>query len=429
MDSEQFPPAAPMKERGSRRGKSRSFRLGLLSLAGVLILMALFARGYLPRVEKQRELFAAVRASSNARPRVSVAAVRRSPVSTDLVLPGDIQAIDETPIYARADGYLRRRLVDIGDRVEAGQLLAEIETPELDQQIRQARASLEQLRAALLQARANLTQARANLQLAEITLKRWKSLVEQGVLSAQAGDEKQSAYDARLADVGAGEANIKAAEANIQAGEANLQRLLELKSFQKVTAPFSGVITTRNVDTGVLITAGSGSNNPPMFRLAQIGTLRIYVNAPQTYVSSIHPGQAAQVLVQEFPRRSFAGKVVRTANALDEKSHTLLTEVQVANSDYALLPGMYSQVRFALARASPSWRVPGEALVIRPDGVYVALVRNDRTLHYQKVTLGRDYGTEVEVPTGLRGDERVVLNPADDLAEGMVVEAASPAAK
>lgn len=413
----------------SERGKSRTLRLGLLGLAAVLILMALFARGYLPRAQRQAELLASVKELTSARPRVSVAAVRRAPVTSELLLPGDIQAIDETPVYARADGYLRRRLVDIGDRVEAGQLLAEIETPELDQQIRQARASLDQLRAALVQARANLAQARANLQLAEVTLKRWKALVEQGVLSAQDGDEKQSAYDARLADVGAGEANIKAAEANIQAGEANLQRLLELKSFQKVTAPFRGVITARNVDTGALITAGSSTSNRPMFRIAQIGTLRIYVDVPQTYVPSIQPGQAAQVLVQEFPRRSFAGKVARTANALDEKSHTLRTEVQAPNSDYALLPGMYSQVRFVLGQAHPPWRVPAEALVIRPDGVYVAVVRSDGSLHYQKVTLGRDYGTEVEVPTGLRGDERVVLNPTDDLAEGMAVEAASAPGK
>jgi RND family efflux transporter MFP subunit len=413
----------------SEGGKSRTLRLGLLGLAAVLVLMALFAKGYLPRVHRQAELVAAVRELSSARPRVSVAAVRPSPATSEMVLPGDIQAIDETPVYARADGYLRRRLVDIGDRVSAAQLLAEIETPELDQQIRQARATLDQLRAALLQARASLAQARANLQLAEVTLKRWKALVQQGVLSAQVGDEKQSAYEARQADVSAGEANVKAAEANIQAGEANLQRLLELKAFQRVSAPFAGVITARNVDTGTLISAGSSTSNRPLYRLAQIATLRIWVDVPQTFVPSIQPGQAAQVMVQEFPGRTFPGKVVRTANALDEKAHTLRTEVQVDNRDSALLPGMYSQVRFVLARAHPLWRVPAEALVIRPDGVYVAAVRGDATVHYQKLTLGRDYGTEVEVPTGLRGDERVVLNPADDLQEGMAVEAAAAPGK
>jgi RND family efflux transporter MFP subunit len=435
MESKQRQPL--LEEAKPEAGKRRkTARLGLLGLGSVAALMAIFALGYLPRLERQKQLYAAVETSNIAHPAVTVTAVRRSEASTDLLLPGNIQAIDETTIYARADGYLRRRLVDIGDRVEERQLLAEIETPELDQQIRQARASLEQARASLEQARAALkqseagaVQAQANLELADVTARRWKSLVQEGVLSQQDGDEKRSAFEARKADleaaqagVNAARANVNAAQANVQASEANLQRLAELQSFQKVVAPFDGVITARNIDVGSLITAGSGSSTKPLFSIAQIGRLRIYVNLPQTFVPSIQPGQPAEVIVQEFPGRAFPGKVTRTANSLDEKSHTLLTEVQVANPDHKLLPGMYAQVKFVLDRPSPPVLAPAEALVVRSDGNYVAVVRPDRTLHFQRVEIGRDYGTQIEITSGLAEGASVVVNPTDDLQEGSQVE-------
>jgi RND family efflux transporter MFP subunit len=417
MDSKQAP---PLPDRPVRSGGVRTARLGFIGLVVVLAMVALFALGYMPKVQRSRELNTAANEAGSARPRVTAVQVRQPAASSELVLPGNTQAIDEVPIHARAEGYLRRRLVDIGDRVKAGQLLAEIETPELDQQISQAQAAAEQARATLAQTQAKLVQSRADLRLADLTLKRWKALVDKGVLARQAGDEKQSDFDAHTADVNAQEANVRAAEANVRAAEANIQRLTEIKGFQRVSAPFAGVITERNVDAGALI-SGGGNSGKPLFTLAQIGVLRIFVDAPQAYVPFIQPGQMAQVLVQEYPARSFNGKVVRTSSALDQKSHTLLTEVQVANSDWKLLPGMYAQVKFTLRRASPALLIPAEALVIRANGPQVVLLHGG-VIHYQRVSVGRDYGTEVEVLSGLTGEERVIINPTDELKEGVAVD-------
>jgi RND family efflux transporter MFP subunit len=312
--------------------------------------------------------------------------------------------------------------VDIGDRVRAGQLLAEIESPEVDQEYGQAQAALAQARAALGQKRAALAQATANMKLAEATNARWKRLVTKGVLSRQEGDEKETIYAARQADVEAARADIAAAEANIGSHEANVRRLQELRGFQKLTAPFEGVVTARNGDTGDLITAGSGSSVREIYKLAQLGTLRIFINVPQPQVPSVKPGQPARVTVQEYPGRVFAGKVERTSNALDPNSRTLLTEVQVANPDRSLLPGMYAQVEFVAAIAHPGYLVPATVLVVRGDGSHtVATVGPDNKAHYRKLTLGRDFGADTEVLAGLEGEERMIVNPADDLAEGAPV--------
>jgi RND family efflux transporter MFP subunit len=238
-----------------------------------------------------------------------------------VVLPGNIQAIEETPIYARANGYLRRRLVDIGDQVRGGQLLAEIETPELDQQ--------------LMQARANLQQARATLELARIMAERWDELERRERVARQEADQQRSA-------LAVSQATFNAAQATVNAQEANVRQLETMQSFRRVTAPFDGIITARHVEAGALITAGSNTTTPQLFTVARIDTLRIYVNVPQPIVPSMQPGQTAQVLVQEFPQRSFTGQVIRTANALDPASRTLLTEVQLSNRDATLLPGMYT---------------------------------------------------------------------------------------
>lgn len=412
-----------LEHTGAAGGRRRTARAGLLGLGIVIILVALFAIGLMPRLEKRKRIAEAAELATETRPRVNVAQVRQSPATDEVMLPGSLQAIDETSILARADGYLRRRLVDIGDRVTPGQLLAEIETPELEQQIRQARAAAQQNRAALGQAQAKLAQTKADLQLAGVTAKRYDVLVQKGVLARQSGDEKQSAYEARLADVNAAEASIKAADANVLAADANVQRLLELQAFQRVTAPFAGVITARNVDVGTLIAAGGSASNRPMFTLARIDRLRVFVDVPQTYVPSVKAGLSADLLLQEFPKRAFPAKVVRTANSLDQKSHTLLTELQVPNPAGTLLPGMYAQVRFALHRAASPLIVRSEALLLRPDGPQVLVVNGSGIVRYQKVILGRDYGTEVEISSGLQGDERVILNPRDDLRDGAAVEA------
>jgi RND family efflux transporter MFP subunit len=398
-------------------------RFGLLGLVLVFILIGLFAAGYLPRRKRQAELAAGASEAAARNRHVNVVAVHRSALTADTTLPGSIQAIDETPIYARADGYLTRRLVDIGDRVRAGQLLAEIESPELDQQIRQARAAIDESQASVLRARANLAQAQANLKLADLSLKRWSVLVAKGVLSKQEGDQKQSDYDAQVANVRAAEAAITAADSAVRSSQANLQRLLELKGFCHVTAPFAGVITARNVDVGALITSGSSTSARQLFNLAQIDRLRIFVNVPQSFAPSVHVGETAEVAIQELPGKVSHGAVTRTANSLDQASHTLLTEVQVANPLHQLLPGMYAQVSFVLARPTPPLMIPSDALIVHRDGSYALTVGEDSAVHYHKVTLGRDYGASVEIASGLSGGEYIIVSPTDDLKEGQTVDA------
>jgi RND family efflux transporter MFP subunit len=405
------------KGRGARR-------FGVLALAAVLVFAGLFAVGYLPRARQQQVFASEERQADAAHRQVTITPARVSDRGSELTLPGTTQPIDETPIWARADGYLKQRLIDIGDRVAQGQLLAEIESPELDQQIRQARATLELSRASLEKARASLVQSQANQQLSSVTAGRWSTLVDRGVLSRQDGDQKQTDLAAKTADVNAARATVHVAEADVQSGEANLQRLREMQGFRRITAPFPGVITERNVDTGSLIAAGGG-NNRPMFNLARIDRLRIWVSVPQTYVPSLRIGQKAAVTLAEFPGREFTGLVTRTADSLDEKTHTLLAEIQVGNDDRKLLPGMYVQVKFVLARVQPPLLAPAEAISIRPDGVHIFTVDGERKVRDHKVQVGRDYGNAVEVIAGLQRGDSVIVNPADDLREGETVETAA----
>ncbi len=401
--------------------RPRTRHYGLVGLLLVIALAALFIAGYLPRRNRMAALAAEARVDAASRRIVHVVAVRRSSATTDTTLPGNIQAMDETPIYARADGYIRRRIADIGDRVNAGALLAEIEMPELDQQIRQARAAIQQSQAAALRARATQAQAEANLKLAEVSLKRWQPLVSKGVLPQQEGDQKQADFDAQQANVRAAAATVAAADSDVQASEANLQRLVELKGFSRVTAPFAGVITARNVDTGTLISAGASTTTRQLFNLAQIDRLRIYINVPQAFASAVRVGQSADVSVQERQGRVFKGSVTRTANSLDERTRTLLTEVQVANGSRQLLPGMYAQVKLVLSRVAPPLLIPADTLLVRADGNYVVVVPENGAIRYRKVSLGRDYGRDVEINAGLSGDERLIENPTDDLKDGDVV--------
>jgi RND family efflux transporter MFP subunit len=234
-------------------------------------------------------------------------------------------------------------------------------------------------------------------------------------------DERRSQYDAARASTDAAQANVDATRANLAASAANLQRLRALESFKKVVAPYRGIVTARTVDRGALITAGSGGASVPLFRIAQIDTLRIFVNVPQTFVRSIAPGQEARIVVREFPGRAFAGKVSRDASALDPASRTLLTEVLVPNTDLTLKPGMYALVNFSVVGPDPPVLIPATALVIRGEGPQVVVVRQDNTAHYQKVELGRDLGPSVEVVSGLSGDERLIVNIPDGLKEGITV--------
>ena len=304
----------------------------------------------------------------------------------------------EAPVLARSTGYIKDRLVDIGDRVKAGQLLAEIEAPELDQQVEQAQASLNQARAALDQSVANSDQGKSNLDLARITARRYGNLAAQGVVSKQENDQYQAAYQSQQAGLDALGKAIAASKSAVASSEANLQRLREMQAYKQVRAPFEGVITVRNIDTGALITAGSTL----LYRIAQIGMLRTYVNVPQAYSDAVKVGQTARLSVANLPGRVFLGRVGRTASALDPTSRTLLVEVQVPNTSGDLLPGMYADVDLNIPVLDPPISLPADALVVRSDGTQVAVMRPDGTVHFQKIEIAADYGDHLDLASGLR---------------------------
>lgn len=400
---------------------------GFTIVAAVLALLgALFLAGYWPRLSRSRQLAAPAQGGQRSLPVAIVVPVREAPKEVTIRLPGNIQAEMETPLFARADGYIKRRLADIGDRVRAGQLLAEIDSPELEQQIRETGASLQRSKAALKQAEAVLAQARANLALAEATAQRWETLVRKGVVSRQDGDEKQAAWKARAADAAAAEANVQAARDNIAAAEAALQRLLELQAFRQVRAPFAGVITARNIDVGTLVSAGSGAAVRELYRLAQIGMLRVFVNVPQSEAPFIRPGLACTIEVEEYRGRRFAGRVTRTASALDPAARTLLTEVQTPNPESILLPGMYATVNFRVRRPNPPLLIPAAAYRNTDQGPVVAVLGEGATVHIVSVRLGRDYGAQIEVLEGLEAGQKVITNPNDEIREGTRVRPVAP---
>jgi len=413
----------------------RRLRVTWLAVVMLIGFIGLVGAGTLPRVRRHQELEAAARGVKDGVPVLNVILpVRGKPVA-EFTLPGTIQAIQETAIYARSDGYLTRRLVDIGDRVVGGQVLAEIDTPELDQQLYQAKATLAQARAARAQTAAGLEQARsalvhiqAQLEYNGTNLSRWRTLKERELVAQQDVDDRQVLVTTAQADVKAAQANIvaleasvAAADANVVSNQANVQRLLEMQSFQKIRAPFAGIITVRNVDNGALISSGSATSNTPLFRMAQIDSLRIYVSVPQTFVTDVKPGLTAELVVREFPQRVFPGRVVSTAGALDPASRTLLTEVRIQNEGEVLRPGMYTDVRFQLTRAAPPLVIPSSALIIRSGPPRVAIVGADGKVRFPVVQLGRDFGTTVEVVGGLSERDRLLVTPPDTLQEGAVV--------
>ena len=392
-----------------------------ITLGVTLLIVAAFLTGYIPLRKRETVIRSEAREQEQALPRVDVLEVGRSAARNELVLPGNIQAVTEAPILARADGYIKSRMVDIGDRVRAGQSLAEIEAPELDQQVQQAKANLEQTKAALEQALANQRQGKANAELARVTADRWKDLAGTGIVSRQENDQYQAQYQAQLANLDALDKAVAAARSNISAAEANLSRLNEVQSYRVVKAPFDGIVTLRNVDVGALVNDG----NTLLYRIAQMSVLRTYVNVPQSNAESIHAGQIAQLTVSNLPGRRFSGAVARTANSLDPNSRTMLVEVQVPNRDGALLPGMYALVDLTSSRINPPLLVPGDALIVRADGTQVAVVRPDHTIHFQKIQIGRDYGDKLEILGGLEQGELVIANPSDLVREGVKVDPVS----
>ena len=345
-------------------------------------------------IDGRREAEAALAVSTRelAVPVVTVVSPDTRAPDQDLVLPGNTVAFINAPIYARTSGYLKRWYFDIGAHVRQGQLLAEIETPELDEQLRQARA--------------DVAAAQANTRLATVTAKRTDALVKSQWVSAQDGDTADSALSAR-----------KALE---RSREAEVTRLERLQDFERVYAPFDGIITARNTDVGHLINAGAGSPAAELFDMAMISTLRIYVSVPEMDVPAIRVGEMVGVTLQEFPGETFHGKIVRTSNAIDPVSRTLLVEVDVENPDGKLLPGAYTHVHFALPAKTQSVTIPSNALLFRAEGLRVAVVRDGRA-ELVPISIGRDYGDRVEVISGLKAADAVIANPSDSLVSGTTV--------
>lgn len=378
---------------------------------GVLVILVLgggLVAATLPRLRHQQELNAAATRVADSPPRVRVASVHRSPAASRLTLPGNAFPYRDASLYARTNGYVKHWTVDIGDRVKAGQLLAEISAPDVDDQLAQARANL-----AL--AKANLVVSEANLQLANITLERDRQSVPGSGVSLLQIDQDR-------AQVKSTSAQLESARASIQVNEATVQQYMDLQAFQKIVAPFAGVITSRNVDPGVLVTADNPSETRPIFHMMQTDPLRVFVNVPQVYATAVAPSQEVDLYREEEPNRHFTGRVVRTANALDPNTRTLLTQIDVPNPNDALRPGMYLQVTFVAVRATPPVLVPGAAILWRPEGTLVLVLDASNKVRYCKVQTGRDLGAEVEVVAGLDGTETVIVHPGDLLPEGLEVQ-------
>lgn len=358
-----------------------------------VVVIALVVLGAMVMLQRRTQFQALAKdTEALAVPTVAVIHPTSAGTSEDLVLPGTLQAYVESPIYARTNGYLKMWYHDIGSRVNKGELLADIDTPEVDQQLDQAKA--------------DLVTAQANEHLSQITDARYSELLKTDGVSKQEVDNAAG--------------DLAAKSAIVQSAQANMRRLQELKSFQRVYAPFSGVITQRNVDIGTLINAGNGGTSQQLFFLAQTDPIRLYVNVPEAYAPAIHKGMGAYIELQQYPGQKFQGQVVRTAEAIDLASRTLLTEVDVPNKSGQLLPGGYAQVHLQVHVQNERLQVPVNALLFRSEGLRAVLVENNR-VRLQALTIGRDYGTSLEVLTGLKSHDWIVLNPPDSIENGETV--------
>jgi multidrug efflux pump subunit AcrA (membrane-fusion protein) len=379
----------------------------LIGFIVLLIVAAVVIMGIVPRIRAKAAL--RIETHDLAIPTVKVIHPKRGAPQQEIVLPGNIQAFEDAPIYARTNGYLKKWYADIGAHVRAGQLLAEIDTPEVDQQ--------------LAQARAQLNTAQANYHLAEITATRYQELKSTDSVSTQDVDNAVGAYQAQ--------------KANVASADSNVKRLEETQSFKMIYAPFDGVITARNTDVGQLIDSGanggSGNGGAPisnsgnvreLFHIASTKRLRVYVYVPQQYSQSAKPGLSADLTLAEFPGRRFQGKLVRTANAINATTRTLLVEVDVDNPAGELLPGAYTEVHLKMPNGVSSYILPVSALIFRSEGLQIATVDKDNKINLSSVTLGRDFGAEVEVISGLNDQDQIVMQPPDSLIVGESVNIA-----
>jgi RND family efflux transporter MFP subunit len=365
------------------------------------ILLVLITAGVVTFLNRKSEADALAKETDAVSvPTVAVVQPQSEPGNDELVLPGNLQAFIESPIFARTNGYLVRWTKDIGSKVAKSELLAVIDTPEVDQELSQARAGREQVKSAL--------------GLAKISADRWANLRKTDSVSQQEADQQASGY--------------QQAQANLQAADANVRRLEEMESFKNVYAPFSGVITRRNVDPGALINSGAGVAGKELFDIARVDPLRVYVSVPQAYAPNIKVGMKANVTLQEFPGQKFTGTVARTADAIDPGTRTLNTEVDVPNKDGKLLPGSFGEVHFATGTSVPRITVPVNAMLFRAEGPRVAVVDKDNVVRLRPISIGRDFGATLEILGGLDVSDRIVINPSDSLEEGQKVNVAKPSA-
>jgi RND family efflux transporter MFP subunit len=365
----------------------------VIAVLVVIIVAGIVVMGVVPRLRAKAALRTETR--DLAIPTVVVIHAKRGDPEQEIVLPGNMQAFEDAPIYARTNGYLRKWYVDIGGHVKTGQLLADIDTPEVDQQLQVARAEL--------------NTAQANLNLSKITADRFDGLKNTDSVSKQDVDNAHGDFEAKKATVASAQSNVR--------------RLEETQGFNKIYAPFDGTITARNTDVGQLIDSGSGGAAKEMFHIQSTRVLRVYINVPQQYSQAAKPGLTADLTLAEFPGRKFKGQLVRTANAIDQASRTLLVEVDVNNTTGELLPGGYTEVHLKLPETVPTFILPVNTLIFRSQGLQIATVQDGKAM-LVPIALGRDFGSEVEVVSGLSGQESVMVNPPDSLVEGEQVQIA-----
>jgi RND family efflux transporter MFP subunit len=379
--------------------KTPHARRWIIPLLAVVVVIALVVSGILPRIQARNSLRKETQDLAVAT--VVVVQPKTSAGSQEIVLPANVQAFVDAPIYARTNGYLKRWYVDMGAHVKQGQLLAEIDTPEIDQQLRQAHA--------------DLGAAEANMRLAQITADRYHDLLKSDSVSKQEADNAAGDYAAK--------------QAIVQSAHANVRRLQETQSFQKIYAPFSGVISARNTDVGALIDAGSsGGARTELFHLVQPEKLRVYVNVPEAYAPAAKPGLRADLVVTEYPDKRFEGTLVRTADAIDRATRTLMVEIDVDNPTRALMSGAYGEVHLKIPGAASSLIVPVNTLLFRSEGLRAAVVRDGQHAELVPLTIGHDYGSEVEVISGLKANDNVIVNPPDSLVSGQEVRVIQPPA-
>ena len=396
MNSKQDNPTELQKNQKPAKLRRSPVKFSLAAAVVAVLIVTGVVAGLIPRFRQHTELSAETREPSV--PTVTVVWPKPGQSTTDLPLSAEVKPVIEAPIYARANGFLKRRLVDIGDIVQAGQLLAEIDAPELNQELRRARAQL--------------AQSEAALGLSKLTAERWAGLLKTASVSEQENAEKQ--------------ADFKLKTASAEYARAEVRRLEELVSFTRITAPFAGTITVHNVDEGDLIAAGTGKE---LFHLAQLKRLAVFVQVPQAMARSIRIGQTAEMTVPELPGRTFRPKVVRTAGVIASDSRTMLVELELDNQKKEMLAGSYAQVRFTEAKMEAALTLPANTVLFRPEGPRVGVVRPDGKVELRTVKLGRDFGQTIEILAGVSAKDRVIVNPGDSLATGTTVSIAQAAEK